>query len=260
MFSNNTLIFGDSFIGPFTLLKSNNLILKKFKGATMKGLTKPNHFNRQEILKIINRHNHKIKCVIFMFGNVDFNFSIYYTKLIQKKEIELDSIVEKYIEFIDSIHCECQKIVFNVFPTTIEDKEIFGCLQNYGIIEKDILNNLSKEIKEELSNHSFRFSYYKRFNNKLKEECKKRNITFIDLEKEFLDNDNKILNKYKDPESPYNVHILWEPVIGLFVEKLRNCGLKKIFKDDPNKTLRNFALEKKERMKYRLKNRYLLKK
>jgi hypothetical protein len=45
-----TLIFGDSFIGPFSLIKDNNLKLYKFKGATMKGLGKYDNENRKKII------------------------------------------------------------------------------------------------------------------------------------------------------------------------------------------------------------------
>lgn len=37
----STFIFGDSFVGPFTLLDDKNIHIYKFKGATMKGITKP---------------------------------------------------------------------------------------------------------------------------------------------------------------------------------------------------------------------------
>ena len=34
------LVFGDSFIEPFKLVKDNNLKINSFHGASMKGLTK----------------------------------------------------------------------------------------------------------------------------------------------------------------------------------------------------------------------------
>ena len=42
-----TLIFGDSFIGPFNLLDNKNLHIYKFKGKTMKGITKEEDKDRK---------------------------------------------------------------------------------------------------------------------------------------------------------------------------------------------------------------------
>jgi hypothetical protein len=52
-----TLIFGESFIGSFSLIKDNNLKLYKFKGATMKGLGKYDNKNRKKNNKFINSLN-----------------------------------------------------------------------------------------------------------------------------------------------------------------------------------------------------------
>lgn len=42
-------VFGDSFAKIFTLCRNKNMTVKKFKGATMKGLSNPNNKNRQEV-------------------------------------------------------------------------------------------------------------------------------------------------------------------------------------------------------------------
>ena len=81
-----TLIFGDSFIGNFTLVDDDNLKIHKFKDATMKGLGKPDNENRKKIIKITNKNKNNT-CMIFNFGQVDFNFSYYYDRFVQKKKI-----------------------------------------------------------------------------------------------------------------------------------------------------------------------------
>ena len=43
-----TLIFGDSFIGPFNLLDNKNLRIYKFKGKTMKGIGKKEDKDRKK--------------------------------------------------------------------------------------------------------------------------------------------------------------------------------------------------------------------
>ena len=71
-----TLIFGDSFIGPFNLLADKNLRIYKFSGKTMKGITKKENKDREKIVNLVN-NNKNTKCLIFNFGQVDLYFSYY---------------------------------------------------------------------------------------------------------------------------------------------------------------------------------------
>ena len=143
-----TYIFGDSFIGPFKLIDNNNLHIYKFKGATMKGITKQDNENRIKILDIINK-NKNIKCMIFNFGQVDLYFSYYYDKYIKNKKFMMKSIIKKYVEFISSIKCyNCNKIILPVYPSTIKDKYVFDSLLNYGILSEDKVNSLDKSEKK----------------------------------------------------------------------------------------------------------------
>ena len=77
-----TLIFGDSFIGAFNLIESKNLKIYKFKGKTIKGLSKQEDKDRKKIINIVNQ-NKNIKCIVFNFGQVDLYFSYYYKKFIK---------------------------------------------------------------------------------------------------------------------------------------------------------------------------------
>jgi hypothetical protein len=47
------LIFGDSFVKIFTSCLNKDVIVYKYKGATIKGLTKPENKNRIDIEKKI---------------------------------------------------------------------------------------------------------------------------------------------------------------------------------------------------------------
>ena len=80
------LFFGDSFVGCFSLLPPKpNLILKKFKGATAKGLTRDTNENRQFVLGTVARLYEKrarrpVNQAVFVFGNVDVHMSYYYCR------------------------------------------------------------------------------------------------------------------------------------------------------------------------------------
>ena len=43
-----TLVFGDSFVGAFSLIDDDNLKIYRFKGATMRGLGKKENENRKK--------------------------------------------------------------------------------------------------------------------------------------------------------------------------------------------------------------------
>ena len=130
------LIFGDSFIGPFKLIKDKNIKIFKYKGATMKGITKINNENRLDILNQI-KNNKKPKCIIFNFGQVDLYFSYYYKKFVEKKNFIMKSSINNYVEFIKNLNCnDCNKIIINVYPTTLDDEYVFKALLNMELYQK----------------------------------------------------------------------------------------------------------------------------
>ncbi len=204
-----TLIFGDSFIGPFTLINDNHLKIFKYKGATMKGITKDDNDNRKNIIKNVNKYNN-INCIIFNFGQVDLFFSYYYTKFVQKKNIMISSIIKKYVQFIHSLNCNnCKKIIFSIYPSVIDDKYVFDTLYYYGILSKDIINSISDNDKQKLSNHKFRFNLYSKFNHLLQKYSNIYNINFINFDSHLLNKYNKVKPLFIDPVSKLNIHLLW---------------------------------------------------
>lgn len=156
-----TIIFGDSFVGLFTLIKDDNLLVYKFKGTTIKSLTKNNNENRKKIIKVINNHNN-IKCMLFNFGNVDLFFRFYYNKIVKNKEIDINSFIKEYVEFISKLECNnYKKIILQVYPSTIKDEHVFDCLITYGILSKKHIKSISNSEKKILSNFNFKYNMYK---------------------------------------------------------------------------------------------------
>ncbi len=244
-----TIIFGDSFIGPFKLLNDNNLNLYKYKGATINGLTKENNKNRINIIKILKQINTP-KCIIFNFGQVDLYFTYYYKKFVQNKKFLMNSIIKKYIEFINNLDCNnCNKIVFAVYPTTIQDKYVFDTLLQYGILLNNQINLISDYTKNRVSNFKFRYKLYIKFNKLLEKYCNLYKINFIKLDNEILNNDNTLKLKFIDPISKYNIHLLWEPLIPIIISKLLNCNIKEKYKRNLSNSFNKFLNKKKNEFK-----------
>jgi hypothetical protein len=236
----NTLIFGDSFIGPFTLLDDNNIKIYKFKGATMRGITKETNETRKKIITLVN-NNHNYKCIIFNFGQVDIFFSYYYKKYIQKKKFMIDQFTKKYVEFIYGLNCNnSKKIIFAVYPTTIKDENVFNTLLAYGILSDADIKLISKSDIQKTSNFNFRYTMYAKINNLLKKYCNIYKLTFINLDNVLLNKNKRLKSMFIDPMSAYNIHLLWEPLIPILVSRITKCITNKKYKIDLKKSMKKF--------------------
>ena len=76
-----TLAFGDSFVKMF--IHCPDVKHLKFKGKSIKGLVKTEDNERKRIEREM-RKTPKARRVLFIFGQVDFNYVRYY-KVIQKE-------------------------------------------------------------------------------------------------------------------------------------------------------------------------------
>ncbi len=247
------VVFGDSFIGPFKLIDDDNLEVYKFKGATMKGLGKKNNENSIKIKNIVKKNQNRINCLVFNFGQVDLHFSFYYVKFHKKETFNMEEIVKNYINFIKKLKCKkCNKNVLAIFPTTIQDKDVFDCLQIYGILSKEDIKSISKSDIEKYSNYKFRIKMYYDFNKLLKKYCKLNNLRFINCEDKLLDNNNRLRYRFKDQISKYNIHLLWESLIPILLSKLEKCKIKKKYKYSLNQTYKKYLSNKKKLMNKKL--------
>ena len=246
------LVFGDSFIGAFNLVYDNNLKIHKFKGATMKGLGKIDNENRNKIITIVNKNKNKNnKCLIFNFGQVDLYFSYYYNKFVTKKEFDMTSIIKNYIEFINGLDCNnCNKVIFAVYPTTIEDENIFDVLISYDILTKKEVESISDSDKKRVSNFNFRYNMYLKFNKLLEKYCKLYKITFINMDNILLNKNKKLKSIFLSPISKLNIHLLWEPIIPIIISKMVgcNCKINKKYKVNLKKTFNNYIKQKQKIM------------
>ena len=253
-----TIIFGDSFIGPFSLVDDNNIVIHKFKAATMKGLSKPKNSNRKQIINVIQKEEEKsnINCLIFNFGQVDLYFSYYYMRYVKQKIFEMEPIIKSYVEFITNLDCPgSNKIILAVYPSTLKDENIFGCLLMYGILTEEQIANIPEIEKKKVSNFKFRFKLYQKFNKLLAKYCKKNKLTYLSLDNFLLNKNNKLKSKYINPVSKYSIHLLWEPLIPLLLSKISKCQIKKKYTVKLKNTYHTFIKKKTKQILHKNKTK-----
>jgi hypothetical protein len=245
-----TLIFGDSFIGPFSLIDDGNIFIYKFSGKSMKGITKKEDKDRKKIINIVN-NSKNTNCLIFNFGQVDLYFSYYYKKFIKNEKFMMTSLVKKYVEFINSLNCKnCNKIIISVYPTVLKDENVFNSLLYYKIISNYDIKSIKKTDIIKTSKFNFRYNMYKKFNNLLEKYCKIYNINYINLDDVLLNKKtNKIKHQFINPSTDVSIHLLWEPLIPILVDKITKCNIVKKYKINLKKSLKKYIIEKKKLMK-----------
>ena len=229
------LIFGDSFVGPFNLIKDKQIIITKFKGGTLKGILKPDNKNHKKMIKIINKFKNETKGIIFFFGSVDIHFSYYYNLLNGKTENNSISTVKKTVNDYYKMMLKIKNIlnnkkaiisVINPFINPIEKnfKMVIIQLLSYRIItNKDLTFNnmqiISKNIKKA---NTFFFTYSNILKNRFSTSDK--NIKYVNFAKETIDNINNpakstLNHEFKD-FSVINIHLLYEPTLLLFIKNI----------------------------------------
>lgn len=237
-------IFGDSYTGPFRYLSNKSIRVYKYKGKTMRGISKNDITNTEanNLKKIISEK--KPSKVILMFGQVDIVFSIYYeyikmkNKNISKYIIETSQMYCNFLKELKTISPETEFIVFSIFPLMLDDEEAFHSLYLYGIIPRDIMNTY-KERK--IFKYKFRESCRLLLNNLNENFCKKNNITYINYDNVFMKN-GKYNEIYKIKESKMNIHPYFEIAIKGYLKKLPY--IKPYFNVDLDKQLEEYKKEK----------------
>lgn len=241
----STFIFGDSFVGAFKLIDDPNLRVFKFKGGALKGLLKDDNENRINIINTLNASDN-VKYAIFMLGTVDVNFSYFYNKYVLNKETDY-GFVKDYVNFISTLKAEKKIIIGVVVASWLKDEYAREALYAYGIIPKEIkMDNDDEDFKAE--------NRYKRlieFNNLLEKYCKEYGVLYVDFNKELIDNDTKMIKrKYSDTASLYNVHVLWERCIIVYINYLNKLGVNLPFKFRVNleESLKKYFITKKKEL------------
>ncbi len=263
-----TLVFGDSFIGPLRLFKHPRWIFVKFKGGTMKGLTKPDNENRLIIANTIAKfeRSNRLNAVIFCFGTVDIQFSYYYSKLMNKPFTPAD-IIEGYIKFIKSV-VNPKKVRVGVqlaYPSPVTEHNMLYQLEQYHIVDdfygfpkRDLTVELTEDERTKLIklydkikdtkrpeaqkllapefNMGKRIERLNMFNTLIKRKLHGTYISSIDMGKHLTDAKGYVKREFID-QSWVNVHFRWEPQIPYMLREFRYYGLTDKYMGDVKKMI-----------------------
>lgn len=241
--------FGDSFIGIFKLVDSCRVF--KFKGATAKGLTKPNSENREKIINVIEGLDQRTRdnsCFLFQFGSVDVHHSYFYRLFTDSSfdpnDIEgfVFPIVEGYVKVINSLPCR-RKVILAPHYSPIEDENVYPSLLRYEVVKEEE----SRDLEEFLPylTREWRNRIVDAFCLKLEAETGLNNIHLLDL-RGIVSENGRLLPQFID-QSKYNIHLIWETLILEYVKYLGGCGITR-----SNVDLSQYAAyveEKAERMR-----------
>ena len=263
-----TLVFGDSFIGPLRLFKHPRWIFVKFKGGTMKGLTKPDNENRLIIANTIAKfvRGNRLNAVIFCFGTVDIQFSYYYSKLMNKPFAPTD-IIDGYIKFIKSV-VDPKKVKVGVqlaYPSSVTEYNMLYQLEQYHIVDefygfpkRDLTVELTEVERERLIklyakikdtkrpealnilkpefNMDKRIARLNMFNTLMKRKLHGTHISYIDMGRHMVDAKGHVKRNFIDL-SDLNVHFRWEPQIPYMLREFKYYGLSDKYMGDVKKII-----------------------
>jgi hypothetical protein len=220
------LYLGDSFINIFKLIQNRDIVVKKFKGKTAKGISKNDDSDGKSIIDTVNRNINNINCIIFNFGSVDVHFS--YFHLLEKNNYKIKykkiykSIAKKYMKYIDSVskNKNIKKIAICPYYSPIKDEYLIASLHKYAAITPNAdETKLSKYISRERRNKIVDY-----FNSKINYYGEKYGIKVLNI------NDNISKNGIIDEKfvdiSNSNIHLVYEKLIVEYIKLLNKCGVK----------------------------------
>lgn len=209
-------VFGDSHTEVFYCLNTkisheNYYDVTWVGGATAVGMRNPN--SKTNALKIfrdkIETIENKDSDLIFQLGEVDTGFVIWYRsqKYNEPTSKQLDESIDAYFEFIDYViekGFSNISIVSAPLPTILDD-------QDWGEIA-----NLRKEINASQRERTLLTIEY---NNRLKQGCAERGITFLACDEYLLDSDSGLIKDSFRNQDKNNHHLDIEAYSSI-VEKL----------------------------------------
>jgi hypothetical protein len=237
------IFFGDSFVRMFGLVEHRDLSVKAFKGASAKGLGRPDNENREQIVRMVQGSSTSNKSenqrLVFLFGSVDVHLSYYYKKYtLGEGEIDLEQIAYDYVDFCASLlpdvvqhnnsnnnHINQDQVttttttvtIVGIYPSPLADEAVGLSLAAMGTIAEELIPIVAAADDSKLH---YRQERVLRYNAALAKRCHEKGLDYIDAYHDVLDvPSNTIKDMYRDV-SDYNIHIVWETTLLLWLEKL----------------------------------------
>ena len=212
--------FGDSFVRLFGLIERPDVYVRGFKGASAKGLGREGNENRDTIRNFVEgpsgRH---LERLVFVFGSVDVHLSYYYMKYVKGKDIDLNDIAEKYVDYIADLptaDARVRKIIVGVYFSPLADADVGPSLASYGSLTEEQAALVSQSHDAELCNRQQRVIA---FNHAVRKRCEEKAVQYEDVNDEMADSETyEIKEAYKDV-SNHNIHIVWETTLLLWLDR-----------------------------------------
>ena len=246
------IFFGDSFVRLFGLLEHRDITVRGFKGASAKGLCRDGNPNRMTILRQVTPQHPGATPpdrVLLSFGNVDVHMSYYYTKYVKKADgdddkpapavIDLPAVARAYVEFAASLPVKHVHIIA-CYPSPLEEEYVCPSLECYGAI------TAGTEVSPDDITIASRQGRVQEFNRALQESCEKHGLYYEDAFTDLVDLDTLRVKESFQDVSAYNIHLVWETTILMWLEKwpwLRPY-VKPGFRDKIQKTLDEYLKTK----------------
>ncbi|KAF8609213.1 hypothetical protein BDV93DRAFT_601914 [Ceratobasidium sp. AG-I] len=263
--------FGDSFVGPLTLLKHRRVYVKKFSGASAKGLSNKNSLSQTGVLVAQLLDSHKPEQILLVFGHVDLHI-LYLWKALKAQLDNSDpptpqgwsvAVLNSYVAFIrddilprrlvDNTGYLRKIFVASVIMPCVDDEHLDESVRKYQRREEDAvltrdLRLVDSKVPTDLET---RRVMVRQFNSSLSTFCNEHDVRFVDINKHITTDAGEVKPNIIDHD-PTTVHVQWESTIGFWVEELADAGLvKSDIREDIDATATQYEAEKKDRMQRR---------
>lgn len=203
-----TVVFGDSAVGAFALIKDPRLKVVKISGATARGLGKPDGPTRLRIIEYVKEY--QPKRVIFLFGMADCYVSCMY-KAARGETSDYESIATDYVRFVESLDVEQKTIICPPY-SPVEDEHVIDSTAKYVEVSEE-----DKKRMTPLISRAKRNAIVDTFNNTIK----RMHPDVVDMN-DFTSVNGKMKKQFM-VRSPVNFHARWDALLPHF-EKI--CGYK----------------------------------
>lgn len=275
------LFIGSSAVNTFSLSRDPTIRIRKFKGATAKGLGLCNDNSKSIMHLIQSKYEHcNLNAVVWMFGTVDCKFTYYYRICCSKNtNHELDHLLanphcvmedcaEKYIDFIKTASGflkDAKKdvimIVMGVEPNSTPPELVYDQCLKYEIFA-DTACNKNLVTMSTTQYHPERLR--RAFNRRLYRLCQAHGFKFLQVDDEIIKSkvgsktESIVQDRFRDPY-PLCVHLNWEEMVQIYVRALKKkCGLSlEMHTLDLEYTRKEYIEDKSKRPAKRIKNQHI---
>ncbi|CAE7073274.1 unnamed protein product [Rhizoctonia solani] len=262
---------GDSFVGPLKLLNRGRVLVKRFSGASAKGLGNKNSISQTGVLVTQLLDTHKPEQVLFIFGQVDLHI-LYLWKALKAQRDGGDppspddwrvAVLNSYKTFLqndilsrrltDDAGYLRNIFVASVIVPCVKDEHLDESVRKYQRREEDAaqtrdLRLVDCKVPTDLQT---RRAMVQDFNTELSSFCVENGVRFVDINKHLTTADGEVKPGVLDHD-PSTIHVQWESTIGYWVEELAEAGLTPDdIRGDLHESAIQYEAEKKGRMQRR---------